>query len=1245
MKVQIDPRVAFCSIVAVTLMAGCDDSSSKKVDAPPAPAVECTSNSHCADRTDGKTECDMVNNVCFKPGEKPECTKKSDCANRADGKTDCDLSKKVCVKPQEPQDKCGNGSVDEGESCDGSDLGGKSCSSWNGEYVDGQLACNSTCGYDTTGCVECTETDLSLCDSDQICSEGHCADDVPLAECGNGTIEEDEDCENGKPISKTCADLGDFVAGNLSCDPDDCTYDISECVECTEADTSLCGSGEICDNGFCKEVQTTCGDGKVEGDEKCDGQALNGKSCSDFDGFVGGDLACNGSCDFDTSGCVECTADNTSKCDSGEICNESGHCVDPGHEISCGDGIVEGDEQCEDTNLNGKACADVDTAHPAGVLKCTASCTFDTALCVECTDNSHCAKNTNGKTICQKDVCVAPEDVVIPKVVISQIYPGGGLSGATHNTKFVELLNIDEDAVDISGWSIQYGVAGQNVVKSSCVLPKDEKTTNLPKGGYYLVALKSGSTGAAIPEADATCASVNPNSTDGKFFLVNSSKSLATTTPEGIMPFGIVDMVGYGDANYAEGTAMTTLSNKKAGLRKGKGCIDTNDNSKDFDTGTATPRNFSSALNLCEGPIEPVCGNSELEDGEDCDGTLFRNNKTSCRDYTHDPAYVSGTVSCNACAIDYSNCKTEVPAVCGNSNLETSEDCDGTLFKGNKMACSDWDSSYVYGNVSCNACAIDYSDCKTEMPAVCGNSNLETSEDCDGTLFRDNKTACSEWNSNYVYGNVSCSACAIDYSNCKTEMPAVCGNSVLETGEDCDGSLFKDNKKLCAEWKPGEYNRGEVKCNACNLDYSGCSYIDPSSCLEGQEWSDKYATCVYPIASADDLKALAQNWKASGRSAYPMVDDGDPVFLLKDDISVTSNTAIGTLGNKFEAVFYGDGHTINFTLMSGTEGLFGYTYYATIQDLNIVVSTDASSTVNVSNILANTTDHGAFKNINIKGTYKYYKSSGASYAILYDSDGTEFDDITIDMTYSVEVDAAVFVSPFMRNATNSTFNRVSLNGSYVMKEGYYSNSFVGFGLRSDSSKYTECTFNMEVNASASSYSRPHAVYILFSEMAGTTKIDRMQIKKAAITKTAEVWGELVDKTSDCTKCYISNLEDNTAFSNTGRSYFIYSLNNVYLVNSLTNSNFKSLYSSAANTHIENVLFAKQTGVNLASVMFHNVYDESNILNNTITPEKLNDNIPRGLYIAAGKYLPWYKDSKARFHLKFDASDDELIVVE
>ena len=278
MKVQIDPRVAFCSIVAAALLAGCDDDSSKNVTpAQPAPEVECTSNTHCADRTDGKTECDMAKNKCVKPAAKPECTKKEDCAGRTDGKTDCDLSKKVCVKPQEPQANCGNGAVDAGESCDGADLGGKTCKSWS-NYVDGTLVCNSMCGFDTTGCVECTEDDLSLCDSEQICSNGECVDDVVLSECGNGAIEEDEDCEDGKPINKTCADLGDFVAGDLSCDLDDCTYDISECVECTESDTSLCAEGEICDNGFCKEVQTMCGNGEIEGDEKCDGQALNGKS-------------------------------------------------------------------------------------------------------------------------------------------------------------------------------------------------------------------------------------------------------------------------------------------------------------------------------------------------------------------------------------------------------------------------------------------------------------------------------------------------------------------------------------------------------------------------------------------------------------------------------------------------------------------------------------------------------------------------------------------------------------------------------------------------------------------------------------------------------------------------------------------------------------------------------------------------------------------------------------------------------
>jgi hypothetical protein len=40
--------------------------------------------------------------------------------------------------------------------------------------------------------------------------------------------------------------------------------------------------------------------------------------------------------------------------------------------------------------------------------------------------------------------------------VISQVYGGGGNSGATLKNDFIELFNRGNSAVDISGWSVQY---------------------------------------------------------------------------------------------------------------------------------------------------------------------------------------------------------------------------------------------------------------------------------------------------------------------------------------------------------------------------------------------------------------------------------------------------------------------------------------------------------------------------------------------------------------------------------------------------------------------------------------------------------------------------------------------------------------------------------------------------------------------------------------------------------------------
>src|SRR5262245_5403563 len=44
-------------------------------------------------------------------------------------------------------------------------------------------------------------------------------------------------------------------------------------------------------------------------------------------------------------------------------------------------------------------------------------------------------------------------------VVISEVYGGGGNSGATLRNDFIELRNLGSAAVDLTGWSVQYASA------------------------------------------------------------------------------------------------------------------------------------------------------------------------------------------------------------------------------------------------------------------------------------------------------------------------------------------------------------------------------------------------------------------------------------------------------------------------------------------------------------------------------------------------------------------------------------------------------------------------------------------------------------------------------------------------------------------------------------------------------------------------------------------------------------------
>jgi uncharacterized protein len=179
------------------------------------------------------------------------------------------------------------------------------------------------------------------------------------------------------------------------------------------------------------------------------------------------------------------------------------------------------------------------------------------------------------------------------QIVISQVYGGGGNSGATLTNDFIEIFNRGTTPVDLTGWSVQFILA-----TGSGTWQVTPLAGTIAPGQYYLVqeaAGAGGTTGLPAPDAIGTIA---VGSTAGKVALVNSTTAL---TGSGC-PFNasVVDFIGYGSANCSEsGIPAPALTNATAALRARRGCRDTNNNSVDFSASAPNPRNSASPINDC----------------------------------------------------------------------------------------------------------------------------------------------------------------------------------------------------------------------------------------------------------------------------------------------------------------------------------------------------------------------------------------------------------------------------------------------------------------------------------------------------------------------------------------------------------------------------------------------------------------------------------------------------------------------
>ncbi|MDX6385386.1 MAG: hypothetical protein QOK48_2959, partial [Blastocatellia bacterium] len=219
-------------------------------------------------------------------------------------------------------------------------------------------------------------------------------------------------------------------------------------------------------------------------------------------------------------------------------------------------------------------------------------------------------------------------------LVISQTYPGGGLTGATYTNDYIELFNHGTATIDfaVTPYSVQFLSTG-----GSTWAKTDLTVGTVVPGGYFLIKESGGAIGSVLPTADATGTLNLTSTTAGKVALVLGTTLLSGSCPgdDGTAPFNpvngaVADFVGYGGtagtANHCyegSGPASFTLSNNTiADFRKAGGCTDTNDNAADLFAAAPSPRNSSSLLNNCTAGAPPNLTINDVTVTEGNSGTI-----------------------------------------------------------------------------------------------------------------------------------------------------------------------------------------------------------------------------------------------------------------------------------------------------------------------------------------------------------------------------------------------------------------------------------------------------------------------------------------------------------------------------------------------------------------------------------------------------------------------------------------------
>ncbi len=342
----------------------------------------------------------------------------------------------------------------------------------------------------------------------------------------------------------------------------------------------------------------------------------------------------------------------------------------------CGDGVKNGSEACDQTDLGGATCSVL--GFIGGTLRCDADCNYDTSGCSSCGDGTkdegeECDGMDLGGESCT-----------------SQGFSGGALACRADCT------------LDPSGCIRESCGNGSIEGMEAC----DDGNSDNGDGCSAACTVEPG---WSCPSAGMPCVQLCGNG------MVDTGEECDDGNDRGGDGCSDTCQVEPGWECPMAGMACTSLC--------GNGSIDPGEecDGSDFGMVTCEGRGFGGGTLRCTSSCTidtsgcSSCGDGAVDPGEECDGSNLAGHSCTTRGFS------GGSLSCAPdCTFDTSMCTG-----CGDGVRQAGEQCDGMDLGGESCTTR----GFSGGSLSCAPdCTFDTSACTT---SGCGNGVVDPGEECD----------------------------------------------------------------------------------------------------------------------------------------------------------------------------------------------------------------------------------------------------------------------------------------------------------------------------------------------------------------------------------------------------------------------------------------------------------------------------------------------------------------------------------